>query len=208
VLFYALFFYIGEMRKFFPSLGQRAIVAARNPQNRWIGFFILCGCLLRLVWAADMKWKADEVWMYETARGVVMGQIPWPWLGMGNGVGFANPGLSVWSFIGLAGLSHDPVEMVRWVQVSNVLAIGLFSGFVRRYVLRTEQMIWLWGLAIASVNPLAIHFSRAIWATDILPLVGFFVFVGHWFRQQRWGAFVWGLVGTLIGQIHMSGFFW
>jgi hypothetical protein len=68
------------MFKFFQSLVQRAIVATQNPQNRWIGLFILSGCLLRLIWAEDMKWKADEIWMYETASGVVAGQIPWPYL--------------------------------------------------------------------------------------------------------------------------------
>jgi hypothetical protein len=174
----------------------------------WITLFILLGCGLRLIWPEDMKWKADEIWMYETARSVINHTTPWPSLGMGNGVGFLNPGLSVWIFIGLAAIAPDPVSMVQWVQVSNVLAIALWVGFIRRYVPQSEQEVWLWGMAIASVNPLAVHFSRAIWATDILPLVGFLVFVGHWWRDKRWGALTWGFVGTLIGQIHMSGFFW
>jgi hypothetical protein len=183
--------------------------AASNPsQLRWIFGFIVLGCLLRLVWADDMKWKADEIWMYEVARDVVTGKQPWPWLGMGNGAGFLNPGLSIWCFIAIAWVSPDPIHMVRWVQVSNIAAIGLFLWFTLRYIAKSEQPVWLWGLAIMSVNPLAIHFSRALWAQDILPFVGFFVFAGHWFRHLRWGAFVWGLVGTLIGQIHMSGFFW
>lgn len=174
----------------------------------WIIAFVFVGCLLRLVWAEDMKWKADEIWMYETARDVVTGKQPWPWLGMANGVGFLNPGLSVWCFIALAWVTDDPVSMVRWVQGSNIVAIGLFIGFIVRFIPQSEQLIWLWGLAILSVNPLAIHFSRAIWSVDILLFFAFFVFVGHWFRQFRSGAFVWGLLGTLIGQIHMSGFFW
>ncbi len=174
----------------------------------WILGFVLVGCLLRLVWADDMKWKADEIWMYEVARGVVTGKQPWPWLGMGNGAGFLNPGLSIWCFIAMAWVSPDPIHMVRWVQVSNIAAIGLFILFILRYIAKSEQPVWLWGMAIMSVNPLAIHFSRALWAQDILPFFSFFVFAGHWFRHLRWGAFVWGLVGTLIGQIHMSGFFW
>lgn len=177
-------------------------------QLRWIFGFVLVGCLLRLVWADDMKWKADEIWMYEVARDVVTGKQPWPWLGMGNGAGFLNPGLSIWCFIAMAWFSTDPIHMVRWVQVSNIVAIGLFILFILRYIPKSDQPVWLWGMAIMSVNPLAIHFSRALWAQDILPFVGFFVFVGHWFRHLRSGAFVWGLIGTLIGQIHMSGFFW
>ena len=182
--------------------------SVQNPETYWIILFIVFGCLLRLLWAEDMKWKEDEIWMYQTARSVVQGRMPWPWLGMSNGVGFLNPGLSVWCFIALAWVSDNPVTMVRWVMVSNIVAIVLFAEFIRRYVAKSEQLIWFWGLALLSVNPLAIHFSRAIWATDILPFVGFFVFAGHWFRQRRSGAFIWGLVGTLIGQIHMSGFFW
>jgi hypothetical protein len=182
--------------------------SSNHSQLRWIFGFLIFGCLLRLVWADDMKWKADEIWMYEVARDVALGKQPWPWFGMGNGVGFLNPGFSVWCFIAMAWVSPDPVNMVRWVQASNIVAIGLFIVFILRYISKSEQPVWLWGIAIFSVNPLAIHFSRALWATDILPFVGFFVFVGHWFRHLRGGAFIWGLVGTLIGQIHMSGFFW
>lgn len=182
--------------------------AFREPQQKWIALLILLGCLARLVWPADMKWQADEIWMYETARSIVDGTQPWPMLGMNNGVGFANPGLSIWCFVVLATIAPDPVSMVLLVALSNVLAILLFAGFVRRYVDRAMQSIWLWGLAFVSVNPLAVHFSRAIWATDILPLWGFGVFAGHWWRDRRWGAYAWGLIGTLIGQVHMSGFFW
>ena len=182
--------------------------AFADRQRYWIAAFMLLGCLLRLVWAEDMKWKADEVWMYTNATNVVLGSQPWPWLGMGNGVGFLNPGLSIWCFIALRWLSSGPIEVVRWIQISNIVAIALFAGFIRRYIPRSEQNIWLWGLAIASVNPLAVHFSRAIWSVDILPFVGFWLFAGHWWRQTRWGALLWGLIGTLIGQIHMSGFFW
>ncbi len=174
----------------------------------WIFGFVVLGCLLRLVWADDMKWKADEIWMYEVARDVVSGKQPWPWLGMGNGAGFLNPGLSIWCFIVMAWVSPDPIHMVRWVQGSNIAAIGLFILFILRCVPKAERSVWLWGMAMISVNPLAIHFSRALWAQDILPFVGFFVFAGHWFRHLRSGAFVWGLIGTLLGQIHMSGFFW
>ena len=73
--------------------------SVQNPETCWIILFIIFGCLLRLLWAEDMKWKEDEIWMYRTARSVVEGRMHWPWLGMSNGVGFLNPGLSVWCFI-------------------------------------------------------------------------------------------------------------
>ena len=110
----------------------------QNPETRWIILFIVFGCLLRLLWAEDMKWKEDEIWMYQTARSVLEGRSPWPWLGMSNGVGFLNPGLSVWCFIALAWVSENPVTMVRWVMVSNIVAIVLFAEFIRRYVDESE----------------------------------------------------------------------
>jgi hypothetical protein len=178
-------------------------------QQRWlIGGLIGVGCCLRLLWADDMKWQADEIWMYETAHAVATGQALWPGLGMRNGVGLPNPGLSVWSFIAMAHAAPNPVALVRWVQGLNIAAILLFVGFICRSVPRIQQPTWLWGLAIASVNPVAMIFSRKIGTQDILPFVAFFVVLGHWHRRYRWGAALWGLSGLLMGQIHMSGFFW
>ena len=47
--------------------------SVQNPETCWIILFIVFGCLLRLLWAEDMKWKEDEIWMYRTARSVVKG---------------------------------------------------------------------------------------------------------------------------------------
>jgi hypothetical protein len=181
---------------------------SRSHQRWLILGLIWVGCGLRLLWADDMKWKADEIWMFETAHAVATGQAPWPGLGMRNGVGLPNPGLSAWSFIAMAHLAPDPVALVRWVQGLNIAAILLFVGFICRSVPRIQQPTWLWGMAIASVNPLAMIFSRKIGTQDILPFVAFFVVLGHWHRRHRWGAALWGLAGLLMGQIHMSGFFW
>ncbi|MEA5470043.1 hypothetical protein, partial [Spirulina sp. 06S082] len=65
---------------------------------------------------------------------------------------------------------------------------------------------WLWGIAIASVNPFAILFSRKIWIPDILAPFCFLSFVGHWFRRKFWGSFFWGAFTLLSGQIHLGGF--
>ena len=66
---------------------------------------------------------------------------------------------------------------------------------------------WLWSVALVSVNPLSVLFSRKIWAQDTLPLFTLGMLVGWWYRCRWWGAFLWGLVGALLGQIHLSGFF-
>jgi hypothetical protein len=41
----------------------------------------------------------------------------------------------------------------------------------------------------------------------VLPPFVVVMLVGWWRRGQRGGAFVWGLVGAWLGQIHMTGFF-
>ena len=168
--------------------------------------FIAIGCLLRFLWAEDMEWKSDEIWMFEQARSVVLGQAWFPRVGMINSAGFVNPGMSLWVFIPLA-LSPDPLQMVRWVMALNSGTIVAFVGFVLWHLPQKQQLTWLWGLAIASVNPMAILFSRKIWAQNILPPFCFLLFLGHQFRHRIWGAAMWGLVGAVVGQIHMSGFF-
>jgi hypothetical protein len=57
------------------------------------------------------------------------------------------------------------------------------------------------------VSPLAVLFSRKIWAQDILPFFTFFIILGHLYRNRVWGILLWGAIGALVGQIHMSGFF-
>ncbi len=168
---------------------------------------IAIGCILRLIWAEDMKWKFDEIWMFETARAVVTGHQSFPLLGMRSSAGILNPGASVWCFILLGFVSPDPVSMVRWVALLNIVAVGLFFWFFSTRIEQSQRLIWLWGLAIAAVNPLAIAFSRKIWAQNILAPFCFFIFLGHWYRFKNWGAFLWGFAGAFVGQIHMSGFF-
>lgn len=167
---------------------------------------IVIGCALRLVWPADMEWKTDERILTASAiQAAKEGAIPAA--GMKSGGGILNPGLSVGVFALVARFSHDPLVMVSMVQWANVIAL---LGFLLLASLRfrgQELMDWSWGLAIAAVNPLAILFSRKIWAQDLLPLMVLLILVGHLSRRKGWGAFLWGLAGSLIGQVHMSGFF-
>lgn len=156
-----------------------------------------------------MEWKADEIWMYTTARQIADGTAPWPWLGMTSSTGLQNPGLSVWCFAVLAWVSDTPVAMVRLVQILNIVALGALFGWLQRVLPsdHPERMSWLGGVMLMGVSPLAILFSRKLWTIDLLPVFGFPLLVGHWYRQRRWGSAVWGFVGALIGQLHMSGFF-
>jgi hypothetical protein len=168
--------------------------------------FLLIGTLFRLVWPADMEWKGDEQWMFAHAVAIAQNGVL-PWLGMTSGAHIMNPGFSIWPFAFFARFSSNPVAMVQWVQWSNVIALwGFFWLFVRGVPLVTRN-VWLWGLALFAVSPFPVLYSRKIWAQDLLPIFGAATLWGHFYRRTRLGAFAWGLAGALIGQIHMSGFF-
>ena len=70
-----------------------------------------------------------------------------------------------------------------------------------------EREAWLWGLALQAVSPFAIRMSRKLWPPSLLTPLLLVLWISHRHRQDRWGAFAWGLVGALIGQVHLSGWF-
>lgn len=153
-----------------------------------------------------MEWKGDEQWMFARAIAAAHDGVL-PWLGMNSGAHILNPGFSIWPFALFARLTDDPVAMVQWVQWSNVIALWAFFWLFVRAVPVEARSVWLWGLALFAVSPFAVMYSRKLWAQDLLPIFGVAVLWGHFYRRKRLGAFAWGLAGALIGQIHMSGFF-
>ena len=66
---------------------------------------------------------------------------------------------------------------------------------------------WLWALSLSAVSPLAMLSQRKIWAQSMLPIFCALFLIG-WLRRNRYsGACLWGFIGAILGQIHMSGFF-
>jgi hypothetical protein len=153
-----------------------------------------------------MEYKADEAYMFHRTQAVGVSE-PWPWLGERSGVGLRNPGLSVWVFVVPArvlGL-HDPTAVDRIVEVVNIAALLVLIVFGMRCVREREP--WLWATALMALSPTAIVLSRKIWAQSLLPFFSALAFMAWWARRERWAAFLWGLSGPLLGQVHMSGFF-
>jgi hypothetical protein len=169
---------------------------------------LVVGSWLRLAWVRDIEYKADEAWTFERTQQVGVTE-PWPWLGMDSSTQVVNPGLSVWVFLGLSRLGDvdDPTTLARAVQLLNIGALIIVVWFAVRVVAPAEREPWLWGAALGAVNPLAVLFQRKIWPPSIFPIVTMVMLLGWWRRERRWGAFLWGLVGACLGQIHMSGFF-
>jgi hypothetical protein len=162
------------------------------------------------VWLGDIEFKADERYMMLAALHAGRGQ-PWPWLGMPSSLTLRNPGLSVWAFVALAriGAVSTPVGLSRAVAILDSVAALLFGVFAAGVVREAgERRTWLYGLALASSNPYLILMQRKIWAQSIMPIFLFAYFFGWWRRDRAWsGAFVWGIFGALLGQVHMAGFF-
>ncbi len=166
------------------------------------------GAALRLAWGLDIEYKADEAWTFEHALRLLHG-APWPSLGMPSSVGLPNPGLSLWVFAVLDALFavQSPPDLARAVQLLNVVALVLLCAVVLRWLPAAEREPWLWAAALAAVNPMAVLFQRKIWPPSVLPLFLVLLLAGWWRRERRGGALLWGLCGALIGQIHLSGFF-
>jgi len=181
-----------------------------NPFARWdraVWVFLVLGTLLRVIWPLDMEWKFDEKWMFAKGVAIAEGRDAWPWIGMPSGVGLRNPGLSIWPFALIAYVVDTPVGMNQVIQWINALGLWALVLWVLKTWPKEQRALGLWGVALYAVTPLAVLFSRKIWAQDVL-----IVLVVPWLWGQRkrhtlLGAALWGCFGALLGQIHMSGFF-
>ena len=171
-----------------------------------LAFALVAGGVLRFVWIADMEWKDDERWSYRMSQEVGRSR-PWPAVGMPTSLGFPNPGLSVWIFVPIGRIAGTPTSMARVIVFLNMVGLIGFAWAVRAYLRPQEREPWIWGLALQAVSPFAIRMSRKIWPPSILTPFLLLLWIAHRHRQSRWGAFAWGLVGALIGQIHLSGWF-
>jgi hypothetical protein len=167
---------------------------------------MIVGVLLRWIWIEDMEWKQDERWSYEMSQ-TVDRTAPWPRVGMATSLGFPNPGLSVWIFIALGLLTSTPTGLALLVGALNVLGLIGFSVAIRGYLPARSREPWLWGIALQAINPYAIRLSRKIWAQSILTPFVLVLWTGQLNRRTWWGSFLWGLIGSLLGQIHLSGWF-
>jgi hypothetical protein len=168
---------------------------------------LLAGVVLRLVWVEDIEYKSDEAWTVDRLQEVSRGE-PLPLVGLPTSLAFRNPGISIWTFLGLGWLTgaREPAELARACQVVNIAAILALVLFALRAVSAEEREPWLWAAALVSVNPLAVLFQRKIWPPSIFPLFSMLLLVAWWRRDRRWGAFACGLLGALLGQLHLSAF--
>jgi hypothetical protein len=174
----------------------------------WIPLAIFLGSILRLTFVQDMEYKEDEQYNFEQTQLIGKTQ-PWPWYGIPSGVYLVNPGMSIWVFAVLAKLFgiHQPTTLATAVQLFALLGMSLIIPFVILWIKTEEKESWLWALMLAMVNPFLVLYQRKLWPEPFLPFFTMFTLMGWWKKENRLGAFIWGMIGAWLGQIHMSGFF-
>ncbi|MBI2711849.1 MAG: hypothetical protein HYX41_03140 [Bdellovibrio sp.] len=183
-----------------------------SKSNRgWLLFLFISlslGALLRLIWGLDIEYKYDEQFMFEQSQTREFWEA-WFHSGMLAGVQIPNPGLSIAVFVALAKIfgATTPPELAQAVQILNTLALFFLAWFAFSQVEKQVRESWLWGTALVCVSPIAVLLQRKIWAQSVLPLFCMTLIFGWHWRNKRWGAFLWGVIGALVGQIHLSGFF-
>jgi hypothetical protein len=155
-----------------------------------------------------MEYKEDERYNYTQSQ-AIGNTTPWPAYGMASGVYIVNPGMSIWVFAALAKVTgaKTPTQLDRAVQLFALAGMSLLLVFAFYFLESGEREPWLWTFALANVNPFSVFYQRKLWPEPFLPVFSMLMLMGWWKREKRWGAFVWGLIGALIGQVHMSGFF-
>lgn len=170
---------------------------------------LLLGAVLRLVWPSDIHYLGDEDWTFNHVNATLRDGA-WDPLGMPSSRGLKNPGLSIWVFVllGKVAGASTPAELTRGVALLGVAANALLLVIPLRLVERErDRRTWLWAIVLASANPIVVFLERKIWAQSVLPIFMVVTIIAWMQRRSRPWAFVWGLTGVLLGQIHMAGFF-
>ena len=180
-------------------------------QRRWcigLALAVLLGIVFRLAWINDIEYKSDEAQTFAITESYFTTH-EWPTVGIMSSQGLPNSGLSLWQMTAIeAFVPADPQSVTRAIEVINCASLLLLALFIWRCVDAREKEAWGWGLALISVNPLAVLFSRKIWELDLFPPYVLGVLLGWWYRDRWWGALLWGFTGALLGQVHLGGFYY
>lgn len=164
---------------------------------------ILIGLAARVVLPTTTVFCRDQARACALAESIADGERPTA--GLVNSGHFRNlPGYTyllgaVWS------LSPGPMSLVYFTISLNILAVIGSFVLIRRWF---GPEVALWAGAFLSASPWAVHYSRWIWAQDLLfpaaLLVYFFLF--EWVcRQRRWASAGVVLSLALLVHIHLVG---
>lgn len=183
----------------------RARFGSLSPLAPLVVAAFVAGAFLRLVWPNDIHYLGDESWTFEHVR-----DGAWEPLGMPSSRGLKNAGMSLWVFIvlGKIGGVTSPAGLTRSVALLALLGHALLLVVPLRLVDdEKEKRAWVWAIILSLTNPILLFLERKIWAQSVLPIFMTGIVIAWMRRDTRGGAFAWGALGAVIGQIHMAGFF-
>ncbi len=175
----------------------------------WVLMAVVSGAALRLAVPSVFTYLDDEKWTFERVMSARSGE-PWATLGMASSTGVKNAPMSVWAFIFLGTLCRvsTPEGLTAAVAglaiVAHVAVLAIPFWLTSR---REERTIWVWAAVVAMTNPILVFIERKIWAQSVLPIFDVALLCAWMRRETRAGSFAWGVLGAVIGQIHMAGFF-
>jgi hypothetical protein len=170
----------------------------------------MVGLALRLSFPGDLEFKADEAYMWAATQGLRQVE-PFPALGMPSGAGgLRNPGLSIWAFSAPAQILkiQTPEGLALFVSLCFLAALLGAALWARIALAAKDRVLPYLALGLAAVNPYLVLYTRKPWAQSLLPVLLLPAWIGLSRRDRCWGAFLWSFAGTLMGQLHMSGFIW
>lgn len=179
-----------------------------TPLTRWhillLVVLLLLGFALRFIWLRDAEYRYDDVVLTRLAQLQAGGDFQY--FGMVSGNGGVNFPAGVHVLAPLFAVLTDLYAVVVVIVLWNVFGLGLFWLLVRR--LFTQRIAFL-ALFLLAVNPIAVQFSRRVWAQEFnVPFLtaGFLLAVLGFVDRKRW-AQVLALPLFVIGmQIHFAAF--
>ncbi len=168
-------------------------------------------CILRITYINDIEYKADEREVFHAIEANLAGHEGWRSIGMNssNGLRHAPLGFNIFILAGKVFQFSTPVQCSLFVVVLNLIGFVLLWFFIRNCIAKRwpqYESLWLLAGILFMVNPLAVALHRKIWAPSMLfPFVVLYIWA--WCHRHRaWaGAFSWGVLGSVLTQIHLSG---
>lgn len=160
---------------------------------------------LRLGHPGVVEYKYDEARLSQLALDLAQGRH-FPLLGMQSSVGFPNAPFNVYILAIPYFFTNSPVVATQFIGLLNVLSVGLTYVVLRRF---TRPLPALIATLLFATNPWAVHFSRKIWAQNMLPLFALLiVYTGFegFLRDQRWAYLAHLPLLAITGQIHYGAF--
>lgn len=164
---------------------------------------ILLGLGLRVWYPGTTVFCDDQARACALAEDVAAGH--WQSGGLVNSGGFRNlPGF-VYLLAGVWRLWGDPLALVWFTAAVNVLAVVASFFLMRRWI--GAAAAW-WATAFLATAPWAIHYSRWIWAQDLLfpAALCVWLFLWQWVgRGRKWAALGVVLSLAVLVHIHLVG---